>query len=381
MPREMTVKTKKVKVQSYYDYSLFFLTVFLVCIGLVMIYSTSSYNAARYYNDATLYLRKQGSFAILGTVLMFLISKIDYHIYIQPLPILKIRPITLFFLLCMTLQAYVLLNGHEAGGSSRWISLGPLGNFQPSEVTKICFILFVAYIVQLAPKKLDYIWGFLRVAVYMGPLLLLVVLQNFSTALVLFAIMASICFVASRKKLYYLFAGLGFAGIGALFIYFEGYRFDRIAIWLDVENHEKGFQIVQGLYAIASGGLFGKGLGESMQKLGYIPEVHTDMIFSVICEELGIFGAAAILSLFLLMIWRLFFISVNAPDLYGGLISVGVMTHIAVQVLINVAVVTNSIPSTGIPLPFLSYGGSSLLVLLMEMGIALSVSNQISRER
>lgn len=381
MQRETAVRQKKIKVQSYYDYSLFFLIIFLVCLGLVMIYSTSSYNAARYYNDATLYLRRQGSFALLGLVVMYVVSKIDYHVYINPLPIIKVRPIVLFFFLCLMLQTYVLFNGHEAGGSSRWISLGSLGNFQPSEVTKICFILMVAYIVQLAPKRLDKIWGFLRITIYMGPLIVLVIMQNFSTALILFSIMTAVCFVASRKKGYYLIAGIGFAGIGAVFIAMFSYRFERFKIWLDVENHPLGFQIIQGLYAIATGGLFGKGLGESMQKLGYIPEVHTDMIFTIICEELGIFGAIAVISLFLLIIWRLFFISVNAPDLYGGLIAVGVLIHIAVQVLINIAVVTSSIPATGIPLPFLSYGGSSLLVLMAEMGIALSVSNQITRER
>jgi len=131
------------------------------------------------------------------------------------------------------------------------------------------------------------------------------------------------------------------------------------------------------LYAIASGGFLGKGLGNSVQKLGFIPESHNDMIFSVICEEMGLLGAISVLVLFLFLLWRLFVIAVNAPDLYGSLIAVGVMTHIAVQVLINVAVVTNTIPSTGIPLPFISYGGSSLVALLFEMGIALGVSNQI----
>ena len=150
---------------------------------------------------------------------------------------------------------------------------------------------------------------------------------------------------------------------------------------MNIETHPKGYQILQGLYAIASGGLFGTGLGNSMQKLGYIPEAHNDMIFSVICEELGLFGAIAIILLYMLVLWRLFTIAVNSVDLFGGLIAVGVMTHIAVQVIINVAVVTNSIPSTGIPLPFISYGGSSLMVLLTEMGIVLSVSNRIERER
>ena len=169
---------------------------------------------------------------------------------------------------------------------------------------------------------------------------------------------------------------------GAAFIFLgEGFRLQRIQIWLDVENHEKGFQILQGLYAIASGGLTGTGLGGSMQKLGYVPEAQNDMIFSIICEELGLFGAATVMILFAMLIWRLFVISINAPDLFGGLVGTGILIHIALQVVINIAVVTNSIPSTGIALPFISYGGTSVLVMLGEIGIALSISNQIKYER
>jgi len=193
--------------------------------------------------------------------------------------------------------------------------------------------------------------------------------------------MVSICFVASRKKGYFVVAAILFVIVGSFLVFGVSYRGERVEVWRNVETHPKGYQILQGLYAIASGGLFGKGLGNSMQKLGFIPEAHNDMIFSVICEELGMFGAIAVIMLFLLLIWRLFTIAINAPDLFGGLIATGVLTHIAVQVLINVAVVTNSIPATGIPLPFISYGGSSLVVLLVEMGLVLSVSNKIEHER
>ena len=164
-------------------------------------------------------------------------------------------------------------------------------------------------------------------------------------------------------------------------IIFFPYRIERFQVWMNIETHPKGYQILQGLYAIASGGLFGKGLGQGIQKLGYIPEAHNDMIFSVICEELGMVGAFAVLFLFVLMLWRIFLVAINAQDLFGSLIATGVMAQIAVQVLINVAVVTNTIPSTGIPLPFISYGGSSLLVLMMELGIVLGVSNRIEGER
>ena len=178
---------------------------------------------------------------------------------------------------------------------------------------------------------------------------------------------------------FFLMGGLG-VGFGAAFIMFESYRAERLKIWLHPEDYDKGYQTLQGLYAIGSGGLFGKGLGESMQKLGFVPEAQNDMIFSIICEELGLFGAICVILLFLLMIWRFMVIANNAPDLYGALIVVGVMAHVAIQVILNIAVVTNTIPNTGITLPFISYGGTSILFLLSEMGLALSVSRGIKLE-
>lgn len=369
------------KFHSYYDYSLLFLTLFLVCFGLVMIYSTSAYNAMRNYGDPMYYLKRQGIIACAGFVIMLIVSRIDYRIYIKKLPIIKMRPVTLLYLLAIALQVLVLIVGKEINGAKRWIPLGPLGSFQPSDLSKVAAILFISYIVYLAPRKVDRISGFIRVALYTAPLLALIAKENLSTAIVIAGIMVVICFVASRKKSYFFLVGLSLVAVGAAYIALVGYRADRVKIWLDVENHEKGYQILQGLYAIASGGIFGTGLGESMQKLGFIPESHNDMIFSVICEELGLFGAVAVISLFLLLIWRLFIIAISAPDLYGALISVGVLTHIAIQVVLNIAVVTNSMPSTGIPLPFISYGGTSVLILLVEMGIVLSVSNQIRYEK
>lgn len=372
---------KRRRGRNYYDYSLLFLIIFLVCFGLVMIYSTSSYNAAKYYQDPAKFLKRQLLAVIAGIPIMIFVSKIDYHLYIKKIPLIRFRPVTLLFILCLILQTVVLVVGEATGGSQRWIPVPFLGKFQPSELTKICVVLFTAYIVQLAPRKLDRFLGFLRVCVFVCPLIVLVVIENFSTALIISAIMVAICFVASRKKGYFLVSGIIFGVAAFIAIFGVSYRSERIEVWRDVENHPKGYQILQGLYAIASGGLFGKGLGQSMQKLGFIPEAHNDMIFSVICEELGMFGAIAVILLFLLLLWRLFTIAINAPDLYGGLIATGVFTHIAVQVLINVAVVTNTIPATGIPLPFISYGGSSLMVLLVEMGLVLSVSNRIVQER
>jgi len=375
---EQNVRRVPGKVRRAYDFSLLFLTAFLVGLGLVMIYSTSSYNATKYYGEATYFLRKQAIFAVFGLVVMVVVSLIDYRYIIHPLPLIKIRPVSVLYVLCFALQILVLVVGEDIKGAKRWIEIPGIGSFQPSELTKICIVLLTAYLASRAPKMLNKIRGFVGVLIRVAPLIFLVVIENLSTALVLSVIVVVICFVTSKKKTYYWgVAALGIAAVVAVFVFGEGFRISRIDAWLNVETHPKGYQTLQGLYAISSGGFWGKGLGNSVQKLGFIPESHNDMIFSVICEEMGLIGAVAILLLFLFLLWRLFVIAVNAPDLYGSLIAVGVMAHIAAQVVINVAVVTNTIPSTGIPLPFISYGGSSLVALLFEMGIALGVSNQI----
>ncbi len=375
---EQNVKRVPGKAHRAYDYSLLFLTVFLVCFGLVMIYSTSSYNATKFYGEATYFLKKQLIFAVFGVVVMVVVSKIDYRYITHPLPAIRIKPVTVLYFLCLALQVVVLFVGEDIKGAKRWIEIPGIGSFQPSELTKICIVLLTAYLASRAPKMLNKFRGFVGVLFRVAPLIILVVIENLSTAIVLSGIVFVICFVTSKKKGYYFVViGLGVAAVAAVFLFGEGFRMERIDAWLNVETHPKGYQTLQGLYAIASGGFLGKGLGNSVQKLGFIPESHNDMIFSVICEEMGLIGAISVLVLFLFLLWRLFVIAVNAPDLYGSLIAVGIMTQIAVQVIINVAVVTNTIPSTGIPLPFISYGGSSLVALLFEMGIALSVSNQI----
>lgn len=375
-------KEKSAGNGSYYDYSLLFLTLLLVAFGLIMIYSTSSYTAQLAKGDSMYYLKRQGMSALLGIFAMLVMSKLDYRMFMKRLPGIKMRFVTMIYLASILLQIYVLFFGVEINGKRRWIGLGPLGTFQPSDLSKVAVILFVSYIIYLAPRKIDNFGGFMRITIYMSPLIVLIGKENMSTAIVICAIMGGICFVASKKKGYFVAAILLGAAAAALFLLLgEQFRLNRIDIWLNVETNEDAFQVLQGLYAIASGGLTGKGLGGSMQKLGYVPEAQNDWIFSIICEELGLFGAATILILFMLLIWRLFIISINAPDLFGGLMCAGVLIHIAVQVIINVAVVTNSIPSTGIPLPFISYGGTSVAVLLGEIGMVLSVSNQIRYER
>ena len=229
-------------------------------------------------------------------------------------------------------------------------------------------------------KQMGDFKALIKIMVIVLPIVGVIAYNNLSTAIIILGITVCMMFVASPKYSHFLWMGIAVLAVGVIFIMAAAYRAERIKIWLNPEAYEKGYQTLQGLYAIGSGGLFGKGLGESMQKLGFIPEAQNDMIFSVICEELGLFGAMCLIILYLLLIWRFMIIANNAADLYGALIVVGVMAHISIQVILNIAVVTNTIPNTGISLPFISYGGTSILFLLSEMGLALSVSRGIKLE-
>lgn len=361
-----------------YDYGLLILTLFLVGLGLVFLYSTSSYTATQKFGNAAFYLKRQGNYALIGIIAMLIISHIDYKIYIAKLTVFHIRAVYVLYALCIFLQVIVLFVGEEIYGAKRWIEIPKIGSFQPSEVTKICIIVFTAFIAYTAPKKMNRIGGFIRAGVYMAPLILLVAKEDLSTSVVLLGIFFIICFVTSRKTWYFIAMALLACGAVAAYIFLgEGFRGERIEGWLNVDTASAGYQIRRGLYAISSGGLTGKGLGESSMKLGYVPESHNDMIFSIICEELGIVGAICIILLFVLLIWRIYTVAINASDLFGSLLCIGVMAHIGIQAVMNIAVVTNTIPATGIALPFISYGGTSLVLLLCEIGMVLSVSYHI----
>ena len=359
---------KKHKKTSYFDYGLLFFVIFLIGFGLVMLYSTSAYNGQVKFGDSAFYLKRQLRATVLGLIAMFLVAKMDYHFWY--------RNATMIYMLALGLNIIVMFAGSEYSGSTRWLALGPF-SFQPSELAKIGVIVFVSYVISRSPKKMSRSQNIGKVFILVMPLFVLVAAANLSTAIIVLGIAFILLFIASPRNKVFVYLILFAVGVIGAFLMVASYRLERVRIWLNPEAYEKGYQTLQGLYAIGSGGLFGKGLGNSLQKLGYVPEPENDMIFSITCEELGLIGAVCVILLFLLMIWRLMVIANNTDDMFGSYMVIGIMSHIALQVILNIAVVTNTIPNTGITLPFISYGGTSSVFLLAEIGIALSVSKGI----
>ncbi len=373
----MARRPKKKRKIKYFDYSLLFIIIFLICFGLVMLYSTSAYDAQNTFHDPAHYLKRQGMSFAIGLGGMFILANMDYRIW------KKFG--TLAYLAALVLCSIVLIPGIgiDHNGSRRWLGIPNSSlEFQPSEFAKLAVIMFLASLISRMPKKMAKFSMVIRVVAVIIPIFALIAYNNLSTAIIVLGIAVAMVFVSSPK--YVQFFAVGGVGLGAIGLFLllpsAGYRGDRLAMWQHPEDFEKGFQTLQGLYAIGSGGLFGKGLGNSMQKLGFVPEAPNDMIFSIICEELGLFGAICVILLFLLLMWRFMVIANNARDLYGSLLVTGILAHIAIQVVLNIAVVTNTIPNTGVTLPFFSYGGTSALFLMAEMGLALAVSKGIQFE-
>lgn len=368
--------------ESFSDYTLLFIVLFLLAFGLVMLYSTSAYDANLTYNDSTYLFRKQIFSTLAGLVVLFIVSHLPYHLWE--------RFAVIGYGVSVALVLLIIPFGIEANGAKRWLRVFDI-SLQPAEVAKLAMILFLAYLICKMGRNIRTMKGFLVVLGAAAPIsgLIYVITRNLSSAIIIMGIAVVMLFVACPDYKRFIILGLiGIAGVaGIVFLIVKmsesgsvgSFRGERILAWLDPEAYAsgKGFQTLQALYAIGSGGILGKGLGQSMQKLGFLPEAQNDMIFSIICEELGLFGAIAVLMMFILLIWRCMIIANNAPDLFGALLVVGVMGHIAIQVILNVAVVTNTIPNTGISLPFISYGGSSVMFLLAEIGIVFSVGRGI----
>ena len=385
MASRAIARTKRKEQSEYYfDYSLLFIVLFLLGFGLVMIYSTSSYEAYQDYKDSAHYLKTQLLASILGLIAMIVVANIPYHFWEKFAVLGYVVSFGLIFLVKTPL-------GIKSHGATRWFRIPGIGlSVQPAEIVKLCMILFLACLVCKLGKNVRTWKGIIIMALFAVPhaAMIKVVTQNLSSAIIVVGIAALMVFVADpHYKKYIVVGGIGCAAVAALVFWIVtsdtaaglSFRFTRINTWLHPETDptDTGFQTLQALYAIGSGGIWGKGLGQSMQKLGFIPEAQNDMIFSIICEELGLFGAVAIILMFLMLLWRLMIIANNAPDLFGSMLVVGVIGHIAIQVILNIAVVTNSIPNTGISLPFISYGGSSVMFLLIEMGLVLSVAKRI----
>ncbi len=371
MPRSTEKNAREEKVIVYpVDYAVLITTVILVLFGVVMIFSASYYNAgnsAECNYDIYFYLKRQFAWTIIGFVAMYLMSNINY---------MKLKKfVTPFFIISNILLFLVLIIGKEVNGAKRWIELGPV-SFQPSEISKLALILFLSNFISERKRILTTWRGFFCCLIITLIPTGLIAKENMSTAIVEFLIGMTVVFVASPRFRYFVVSVI-IGGIGGTLMVLLGgaFRMGRIKAWLDpfADASDTGFQTVQSLYAIGSGGLFGLGLGQSRQKL-YIPEGHNDIIFAIICEELGLFGAIILVFLFAILIWRGLNISMNARNVFGCLIASGIVVMIGIQVVINIAVVTNTIPNTGVPLPFISYGGTSLVFMMASIGLLLNIS-------
>jgi cell division protein FtsW len=356
------------------DYAIVAVTLVLLCIGLVMVHSASSVISAQKFTDAFYYAKRQLMWAGLGLVLMFIMANFDYHRLRAWAP--KVVIASFLFLVL------VLLVGESRGGSKAWLGIGSFG-IQPSEFAKLALVLFLAhYLADAADRMESFVRGFLPpLFISLLAVGLIMLEPDLGQSVVIMGTTIVMLYAAgARLSQLGLLGGSGLLAFAAL-VAMAPYRIKRIVAFLDPWQDPlgKGYQIIQSLYALGSGGLVGLGLGNSRQKYLYLPEPQTDFIYSILGEELGFLGGATVLVLFGVLVWRGFRTAMFAPDEFGSLLAAGITGMIAVQVLINVGVVTSSIPATGITLPFISFGGSSLTLMLTGVGILLNISRQSLR--
>lgn len=369
-PKKKTAK-RKYRKPAGFDFTVLFIVLTLVLFGIVMIFSSSYYytmTSAKYHNDMFYFLKRQSIWAVLGVTAMLFAMNIPYNVW---------KKIAFpAYWVSNGLLALLPFIGQEAGGQKRWLAIGPI-QFQPSEFTKIAVILYFSMYVLEHRKELGNLKGFAKACLVLLLPVGLIAVSNFSSAMLVGLVGATILFVASPRVWYFgaaIAAAIPLGAVAILLPQFR-YRLGRITTWLDpwADPTDTGFQTIQSLYAVASGGLFGLGLGQSRQKT-FIPEAYNDIIFAIICEELGLVGAALVILLFAVLIWRGIRIALNAKDSYGMLVAAGITSVVAFQSIINIGVVTNTIPNTGQPLPFISYGGTSLVFLMGMIGILLNIS-------
>ncbi len=371
-------KNKDKTSNPHMDYNLLIVCIFTILIGYVLLYSASSYSATSTHDDSLFFIKRQMFATAIGIVGLVVVMKLGYKFFEKFAD----------WIYYLSLASIVLVRtplGLELNGARRWVDLGFI-QFQPAELVKISVIIVTASMISKCKNKslenpVVALKIFARTAV--AAIMLYVLTSNMSSAIIVGLIGTLMLVIAGpgRKFYKYFFIALGgIAGLAGIVMLIKGsgFRIARVMTWLNPEQYsdEGGYQIMQGLYAIGSGGYFGKGIGNSAQKLGTLPESTNDMIFSIICEEMGLFGAVCVIALFIFMIFRMKSIVTNTPrsDVFGSMLVIGVMLHISIQVLLNIAVVTNSMPNTGVSLPFISYGGTSLAFLITEMGLVFSVS-------
>lgn len=370
-------KTRLFSVRSGVDLPFLLLVLVLVIVGLIMMFSASYYYAYHNYGSSFYFIIRQGIFAIMGVAIMLAISFIDYHVLHKfSIPILGLSWLMLIIVLFLP----------RVQGVHRWIDIGPFG-FQPSEIAKFALILWFAHYISRNFNKMKSIkYGVLPSVFVLGLTALLVVIEpHFSATIILILLAGSMMFIGGIQKRWFGLA-LMLLGIAALFLllFTDSYAGGRVSGWLDpfsTEMWQETWQTRNSLYAIGSGGFFGLGLGQSHQKYLWLPEPQNDFIFAIVCEELGFIGALAVIALFVLLVWRGIKISLRAKDKFGMLLGVGLSLQVGIQTALNIMVVTNTIPNTGISLPFFSYGGTSLIILLAQMGVVLSISRSSSIQK
>lgn len=356
------------------DLPFLLITVLLVTIGVIMMFSASYASAYSTEGSSTYYFARQGLFAVMGVGVMLFVSRLNYQMWrALAFPILGVT---------MVLMLVTPVFGLTGGGATRWIQLGSI-RFQPSEVAKLAVILSYAAMISQYKDRMKTFRGLIPFAAILGILVLSLVFQKHLSGIVIICGVAAAMLFLGGVQMRWFALGLGAVALfGTIYLSTMGYAADRITAWQDPfsDAQGSGFQIVQSLYAIGSGGLMGLGLGRSRQKYRYLPEEHNDYIFPIVCEELGFVGAVVIILLFMLLIIRGYWIAMHARDRFGALVAGGISTLLALQVFFNIGVVTNFLPATGISLPFFSYGGTALLLQLFEMGLVLAVSRQSNNQ-
>ncbi len=367
--RNTATKNKK---SGKIDITFLSIVLILLTIGLVMLFSASYAYSLEYYESSYRFISRQALFAVVGVVAMLLISKIDYHFWRKFAWIVYALSAVLLIILLILPP---MVKGMDV---KRWFVVGPI-NFQPSEIAKFAIILLFSSLIASNYKEMKK----LSFVAFLGIILiitagLIVAEPHLSATLLVLAIGVVLMIVGGLAKKF--IVGGALLGVGGIVVFVLSgaisYVEDRLAYWIDpwADATGKGFQTIQSLLAIGSGGILGRGIGQSRQKYLWVPEPHNDFIFSIVCEELGLIGAVVIILIFCLLVWRGFYIAMHSKDKFGALLAIGLTFQVGLQAMLNIWVVTNTIPNTGISLPFFSYGGTSLLILLAEMGIVLSVS-------